>query len=105
LKIQKPELEALIQERMRSGAFQSVEDVLLQALKLAPPLGNEDSGERNNGLPVMCVELVAAMQASRGRVAYPRYPSRVVDGDYVAVLWERRFAECVQVEPFMPGSS
>jgi hypothetical protein len=33
IEIHKPELEALIQERMRSGEFQNVEDVLLQALK------------------------------------------------------------------------
>jgi len=30
IEIHKPELEALIQERMKSGAFQSVEDVLMQ---------------------------------------------------------------------------
>jgi len=35
IKIKNPELEALIRERMESGAFQNVEDVLLQALK--PP--------------------------------------------------------------------
>ena len=33
IEIHKPELEALIQERMNSGEFQNVEDVLLQALK------------------------------------------------------------------------
>jgi hypothetical protein len=32
-----PELEALIRERLESGAFQSVEDVLLQALKPSLP--------------------------------------------------------------------
>ena len=36
IEIHKPELEALIQERMKSGEFQNVEDVLLQALKSAP---------------------------------------------------------------------
>lgn len=33
IEIQKPELEALIRERMKSGGFQNVEDVLLEALK------------------------------------------------------------------------
>ena len=33
IEIHKPELEALIQERMKSGEFQNIEDVLLQALK------------------------------------------------------------------------
>ena len=36
IEIHKPELEALIQERMKSGEFQNVEDVLLQALKSSP---------------------------------------------------------------------
>ena len=33
IEIHRPELEALIRERMESGAFQNVEDVLMQALK------------------------------------------------------------------------
>lgn len=37
IEIHKPELEALIRERMKSGAFQDVEDVLMQALKSSPP--------------------------------------------------------------------
>ena len=36
IEIHRPELEALIQERMKSGVFESVEDVLMQALKSAP---------------------------------------------------------------------
>jgi hypothetical protein len=34
--ISKPELEALIRERMESGAFQDVEDVLMPALQPHP---------------------------------------------------------------------
>jgi hypothetical protein len=61
IEIRRPELEALIQERMKSGGFQSIEDVLLQALKSSgfsrkatvhPP--GAQSG----------ADLVAAMQAS-----------------------------------------
>jgi hypothetical protein len=37
IEINKPELEALIQRRLQSGAFQNVEDVLLQALKSSEP--------------------------------------------------------------------
>ena len=33
IEIHKPELENLIRERMESGGFQNVEDVLMQALK------------------------------------------------------------------------
>ena len=37
IEIRQPELEALIRQRMDSGAFRSVEDVLMQALKSLPP--------------------------------------------------------------------
>jgi hypothetical protein len=33
IEIQRPEVEALILERMKSGGFESVEDVILQALE------------------------------------------------------------------------
>ena len=36
IEIHRPELEALIRERLTSGAFQDVEDVLMQALKSSP---------------------------------------------------------------------
>lgn len=35
IEVHRPELEALIQERMASGAFQSVEEVLMQAAMFA----------------------------------------------------------------------
>ena len=34
IQINRPEIGALIQQRLRSGAFQSVEDVLFDALKM-----------------------------------------------------------------------
>jgi hypothetical protein len=61
IEIQRPELEALIQERMREGAFESVEDVLLQALKTAPVPSREDGAPCNS---CTGADLVAAMQAS-----------------------------------------
>lgn len=36
IEIRRPELEGLIRERMNSGAFQNVEDVIMQALRSAP---------------------------------------------------------------------
>ena len=36
IEIHRPELEAMIMERMKAGAFQNVEDVLMQALETAP---------------------------------------------------------------------
>jgi hypothetical protein len=44
IEIQRPELEALIRERMKSGAFRNVEDVLMQALKPAPAPDEKDAG-------------------------------------------------------------
>jgi Arc/MetJ-type ribon-helix-helix transcriptional regulator len=64
IEIQKPELEALIDERMSSGEFHSVEDVLIQALKSAPGLGKKVTGEPVEKNHPMGTELVAAMQAS-----------------------------------------
>jgi hypothetical protein len=36
IKVRQPRLEALIQQRMASGRFQSIEDALVQALEAAP---------------------------------------------------------------------
>jgi hypothetical protein len=55
IEIHKPELEALIMERLRSGAFKSIEDVLMNALQGAPM----PPKEFHTG-----ADLVAAMQAS-----------------------------------------
>ena len=56
IEIRKPELEALINERLRSGALEDVEDVLMQALRGSPiPVQKET---RTGAV------LVAAMQAS-----------------------------------------
>lgn len=62
IEIRRPELEALILERMKSGAFQNVEDVLMQALKSAPPPEESASGPEERAHTG--AELVAAMQAS-----------------------------------------
>lgn len=64
IEIHKPELEALIMQRMKSGGFHNIEDALLQALKTSPPVG-ESSGtlrEKRTG-----ADLIAALQASPDR--------------------------------------
>jgi hypothetical protein len=64
IEIQAPELEALIQDRMRSGAFESVEDVLLQALR-SWPSRKEGSNSSAGGKSVITgAKLVSAMQTS-----------------------------------------
>ncbi|HEV3316109.1 MAG TPA: hypothetical protein VG488_04025 [Candidatus Angelobacter sp.] len=56
--IHRPELEALIVERMKSGAFEDIEDVLLQALKASTvPAKKEDASATG-------ADLVAVMQSS-----------------------------------------
>lgn len=58
IEIHRPELEALIIERMKSGGFEDIEDVIMQALKSAPlPAPDAATG----------ADLVAAMQASPHR--------------------------------------
>ena len=36
IEIRKPELEVLLMERMKTGAFQDIEDVIMQALEAVP---------------------------------------------------------------------
>jgi len=64
IEIQRPELEALIRERMMSGAYHDVEDVLMQALQSSPLPGSETPGHESRDHVAMGTELVAAMQAS-----------------------------------------
>lgn len=52
IEITRPEVEALIQQRLKSGAFTDAEDVILHALRSSEP-GNSTGAD-----------LVAAMQAS-----------------------------------------
>jgi len=62
IEIRRPELEALLLERMRRGGFSSVEDVLLEALN-ASSSTLQDSGQRVVR-EATGADLVATMQAS-----------------------------------------
>jgi len=46
IEITKPETEALIDQRLRSGGFSDAEDVILQALKSSRPVQPEAQEER-----------------------------------------------------------
>jgi hypothetical protein len=61
IEIHRPELEALIIQRMKSGGFQNVEDALLQALKALPPVEERAgaSHDKRTG-----ADLIEALQAS-----------------------------------------
>jgi hypothetical protein len=54
IEIHRPELEALILEKMKCGGFQNVEDALMDALTSSPPPEELRTGS----------DLIAAMQAS-----------------------------------------
>jgi hypothetical protein len=56
IEIHRPELEALINERLKSGTFGSIEDFLMQALQNSPIPENKGKGTG--------ADLVAAMQSS-----------------------------------------
>ena len=60
IEINRPELEALIREWMNAGAFQSVEDALMQALTNSP------RPDRGTSKPVQhtSADLIAAIQRS-----------------------------------------
>jgi len=58
IEIHQPEIEALIQQRMASGAFHDIEDVLLYALKSAPePVVSKQPASSRTG-----ADLIVAMQ-------------------------------------------
>jgi hypothetical protein len=64
IEIQRPELEALILERMQLGAFPTAEDALLQALKSSPLPSGQGAAAANGTPGPTGADLVAAMQAS-----------------------------------------
>jgi hypothetical protein len=77
IEIHKPELEALIMERMKTGGFHSVEDALMQALE-ASPVGKPAASAKNR----TSADLIAAMQESPYReleIEPARYPMPVRD--------------------------
>jgi Arc/MetJ-type ribon-helix-helix transcriptional regulator len=51
IEIRKPELEALIRERMQTGRFQSIEEALLQALRLSPSSTGTASSKHSGLVP------------------------------------------------------
>jgi hypothetical protein len=63
IEIQAPELEALILERMQLGAFPTVEEALLQALKSSPLPSEPSAGSAPSASSTGAVVL-AALQAS-----------------------------------------
>ena len=60
IEIHRPELEAPLRERMKAGAFQNVEDVIMPALETAPlPETRPATTRKRTG-----ADLIAAIQRS-----------------------------------------
>ena len=64
IEIHRPELEALIRERMKKGAFEDVEDVLMQALESSPLSAGKEAVPSDEAVPLTGEDLIRAMQAS-----------------------------------------
>ena len=56
IEIQRPELEALILQRMKHGGFHNVEDALMQALQTSPLLDEHENKSRAEQQPSATVE-------------------------------------------------
>jgi hypothetical protein len=75
VEIHQPEIEALIEQRMASGAFQDVEEVLIHALKSAPALPAVPSKDRTLG-KVLVDEFAKAREILAGvELDFTRDPS------------------------------
>jgi hypothetical protein len=59
IEIHRPELKALIVERMKMGGFDKVEDALQQALEMSPVVTDAATAPKRTG-----ADLIAAMQSS-----------------------------------------
>jgi hypothetical protein len=60
IEIHQPEIEDIIRQRLATGAFQDVEDVLIHALRSTPQRPEHQPGLRG----LTGVDLLSAMQAS-----------------------------------------
>ena len=73
IQITKPELEALINERLQSGAFKDAEDVILQALQSSAP---QSKTPRSETTPQKTLEqLFAPIRGMADDLDFSRNPS------------------------------
>jgi hypothetical protein len=82
IEIRKPELEALIRERMQMGGFHNVEDALMHALETSPLTSAKSATATNKRTGA---DLIAAMQASPHRdieIEPARYRMPVRDSSF-----------------------
>ena len=81
IEIHKPELEALIRDWMKTGAFPTVEDALIQALKSSPLPSEASAGSAGGASSSTGAVVLAALQASpypEIDLTPPRHPCPLV---------------------------
>ena len=75
IQITKPEVEALINQRLQSGAFKDAEDVILQALQSSPPLTPTTQQPDAAHPPRSLQEVFEAVRGLADDVDFRRNPS------------------------------
>jgi Arc/MetJ-type ribon-helix-helix transcriptional regulator len=75
IQITRPEVEELINERLRSGAFKDAEDVILQALQSSPPQAASAQQSDATDRPRTLKEVFAAVRGSADDIDFSRSPS------------------------------
>lgn len=92
IEIHRPELEALIMQRMKNGGFHNIEDALMQALETAPvPKTRTETAKKRTG-----ADLIAAIQRSPYReleIKPERYrlPCETLLSDGMASRYQHHF--------------
>ena len=71
IQITKPEVEALINQRLQSGGFKDAEDVILQALQSFPPKMPPGAAHRDRSLR----EVFEAVRGLADDIDFSRNPS------------------------------
>jgi hypothetical protein len=75
IEIHRPEIEALIQQRLQSGAFLDVEEVLLHALTTSEPPSPVPGGMRNKSLVEVCAMVRGLLTDAEVDTLFRRDPS------------------------------
>jgi hypothetical protein len=75
IQITKPEVEALINQRLESGRFKDAEDVILQALRSSAPNPPADSRTKVADAPKSLREVFEAVRGLADEIDFSRNPS------------------------------
>jgi hypothetical protein len=71
IQINRPEVEALINQRLKSGAFKDAEDVILKALQSSPPTPQPEAAHPHRSLQ----DVFEAVRGLADDIEFRRNPS------------------------------